>query len=131
VIVSVALADLVVSVSEVAAIVTVPPVGTAVGAVYVVKTVPDPGDTFGLNEPQTFDPQAAVQTTPASNGSLLTWAFRVSVVSISMELTVGARDTPIGAATMVMLTLLLCDGLLVTVAVTVMEPLMGITDGAV
>jgi hypothetical protein len=39
--------------------------------------------------------------------------------------------TPIGDATMVRLALLVCDGLLVTVAVTVIEVLIGTEEGAV
>ena len=56
-IVSVTVADLVVSVCEVAAIVTVPPVGATAGAVYVVPNCA--GVDVGLNEPQ------AIQITSA------------------------------------------------------------------
>ena len=43
----------------------------------------------------------------------------------------GVSVIPIGNPTMVKLTLLLCDGLLVTVAVMVVAPPTGTTDGAV
>jgi hypothetical protein len=121
VIVSVAVADLVVSVSEVAAIVTVPPVGTAVGAVYVVEAAESVVDNAGLNDPQALvGPQVAVQITPAPNGSLVTVALRLSVALVSRrDGTVVVMATPIDDATMVRLTLLLCDRLLVTVAVIV------------
>ena len=132
-IVSVALADLAVSVSEVAVIVTVPPVGATEGAVYVVPFCSVPGGVDGgLNEPQTLDPQAAVQTTPAFNGSLVTAAETTNGTLICREAgTAVVIATPIGDATIVRLTLLFCEGLLVTVAVTVMAPLIGATDGAV
>jgi hypothetical protein len=111
VIVSVAVADLVVSVSEVAAIVTVPPVGTAVGAVYVVEAAESVVDNAGLNDPQALvGPQVAVQITPAPNGSLVTVALRLSVALVSRrDGTVVVMATPIDDATMVRLTLLLCE----------------------
>jgi hypothetical protein len=131
--VSVALMDLVVSVSEVAAIVTVPSVGTAEGAVYVVTPVESV--CAGLNVPQALDLQVAVQMTPAPNGSLVTTASRPrSFALICKE--AGTTEVllnaiPIADATIVRLTLLLCDGLLVTVAVIVIEVLMGTCEGAV
>ena len=57
VIVRVTLADLLVSVTDVATIVTVLPAGTTEGAVYT--DWPDV-DTAGLNDPQAIDPQVAV-----------------------------------------------------------------------
>jgi hypothetical protein len=133
-----ALADLVVSTNEVAVIVTAPPAGTAVGAAYVVKKIvsPDVFTTGGLmNDPHVLaEPQVAVQITPALVGSFVTWAFRPSVVLITKDDGIAvlvSNVTPIGAATIVRLTLLLCDRLLVTVAVTVIEVLIGTWDGAV
>lgn len=139
VIVSVTLADLVVSVSDVAVIVTVPPVGTMEGAVNVVPNVcwPDEvaGGVTGLNEPQTLEPQAAVKITPELVGSLVTWALTESAVFTSNELGTGVAindtETPTGDETIVRATLLLCDGLLVTVAVMVIAPPIGTADGAV
>lgn len=75
-----------------------------------------------------------MKTTPAFNGSLVTWAVRCNVVFTSRELGIGTGElnaTPMGAATMVRLTLLLCEGLLVTVAVMVIDAPMGTTEGAV
>jgi hypothetical protein len=58
--------------------------------------------------------------------------MRFSVALICREAgTAEVIATPIGDATMVRLKLLLCDGLLVTVAVIVMAPPIGGTDGAV
>jgi hypothetical protein len=70
VIVIVALADLVVSVNDVAIIVTVLPTGTTEGAVYT----DEPVDIAGLNDPQALDPQVTVKATPAFKGSLTTTA---------------------------------------------------------
>ena len=70
VIVIVALADLVVSVNDVATIVTVLPTGTTEGAVYT----DEPVDIAGLNDPQALDPQVTVKATPAFKGSLTTTA---------------------------------------------------------
>ena len=118
------------SVSEVAVMVTVPPAGTTEGAVYVVFDAD--GVSVGLNEPQALvEPQVAVQITPAPNGSLVTVAVGPSVALISREVAPVEIKTPIGDATIVRLTLLLCAGLLVTVAVTVIAPPIGATDGAV
>lgn len=132
VIVSGVLMDLVVSVSEVAVIVTVPPIGTMEGAAYVVAS--NVGVVSGLNVPQTLDPHETVQITPEFNGSLVTWALKLCVVLIGIDvgsLTAGSNATPTGDATMVRLALLLCDRLLVTVAVIVIEVLTGTWDGAV
>jgi hypothetical protein len=64
-IVSVTLADLLVSVTEVAVRVTAPlPAGTAEGAVYALPKLE--------NAPQADDPQEAVQVTPALRESLTT-----------------------------------------------------------
>jgi len=50
-----------------------------------------------LNEPQAFEPQVAVQITPAPAGSLVTWALRFIEVLISRELgTVLVSETPMG-----------------------------------
>jgi hypothetical protein len=59
----------------------------------------------------------------------------VSVVltfrELGSEVLVPETETEIGAGIIVRLRLLLCDGLLVAVAVMVMALLMGTTDGAV
>ena len=57
VIVRVARADLLVSVTDVAVIVTVLPAGTTVGAEYIVDAVDCA--RMGLNDPHAFDPQVA------------------------------------------------------------------------
>lgn len=54
-------ADLVGSVTEVAVTVTVPPVGIAAGAVYVVAA--PVGVVVGLSDPQAVAPQVTVQVT--------------------------------------------------------------------
>jgi len=110
VIATVALTDLVVSVSEVAVIVTVPPVGTEAGAVYVVLTGAEPTLVIvGLNDPQAVDPQVAVQIMPPLTGSFVTEAKRPAVVLISIELGTGVEvenDIAIGVDSTVKLTLL-------------------------
>jgi hypothetical protein len=63
---------------------------------------------------------------------LLIWAVTPSVVLSCKEF--GAEEVntiPIDSPTMVRLTLLLCDGLLVTVAEMVIALPIGTTDGAV
>ena len=132
VMVTVALTDLVVSVAEVAIIVTVLPLGTTDGAVYVVRWLPE-RVVAGLNDPQAAPPQVAVHITPATFGSFVTVALRLLVAAlICMELG-GAldSDTAIGVERIVRLALLLWDGLLVTVAVTVTVAPTGATEGAV
>ena len=137
----VALADLVVSVKEVAVIVTVPPAGTVVGAVYVVPTVnavpvllPEPtGATTGLKEPHTLPLQLAVQMTPALAASFATRATRPVLIPLTTsELGTGElMETAIGRATIVTLALLLCEGLAVTLAVIVTVAPMGTAAGEV
>jgi hypothetical protein len=91
-----------------------------------------------LKEPQSLEPQVAVQTTPASAGSLLTWVNKESIVLTTRDAGTAAPKPPtmdvggamlIGVAPIVRLTLLLCDGLPVTVAVMVTVPPIGATDG--
>ncbi len=72
VIVIVTLADLLVSVNDVAVIVTVFPAGTAEGAVYVESPIGPNANIAGANDPQALDPQVAVKATPAFKGSLVT-----------------------------------------------------------
>jgi hypothetical protein len=92
---------------------------------------------LGSNDPQALDPHVAVQITPAPNGSFVTWYRSGMVALISRVLGNGMVDgefvskTATGAGMIVRLRLLLCDGLLVTVAVIVIELLVGTTDGAV
>jgi len=73
----VAVADFVLSVTELAVTVTVLPVGTLLGAVYVV-VAELPGEVAGLKLPQAELPQATVQVTPAALLSLLTFAVKLA-----------------------------------------------------
>jgi hypothetical protein len=125
------LADLLVSASEVAVIVTTSPAGTTVGATYVVDNIRSAvNDPHELEEPD--DPQVALQITPAPVGSFVTCAETACVVlTISDPGNASVIATTIGVATTVKLKLLLCAGLLVTVAVIVIAPSIGATDGAV
>lgn len=87
---------------------------------------------MGLNEPHTADPHVAVQITPAAFGSLLTVTPKLAIPLISTE--AGARlvnAIAIGTERMVRLALLLCEGLLVTVAVMVTVLPIGAMEGAV
>ncbi len=85
VIVTVALADFVVSVKDVAAIVTVLPAGSVAGAVYVVVP-PVPLVTDGLKEPHAVEPHVAVQMTPEPTGSFEACADSKTGVFASSEL---------------------------------------------
>jgi len=88
--------DLVVSVTEVAVIVTEAGVGTALGAVYVA--VPPLGVNAGLIVPHDELPQLTFQVTPALLVSLLTVAIMPVLVPTFSEVTGGLRkDTEIGA----------------------------------
>jgi hypothetical protein len=130
VIVTVALIDFVVSVTEVAVIVTVLPLGTTEGAVYVVRLLERV--VAGLNDPQAAAPQVAVHITPATFGSFVATAPRLVVVLTCKELGgMAKKDTAIGVERIVRLALLLWDGLLVTVAVIVTVAPAGATEGAV
>lgn len=133
VIVNVAFIDFVVSVSEVALMVTVPPVGTVAGAVYVVGTSPLASVVVELNDPHSGDPQLAVQISPVPRGSFVAIAARSAVVLTASE--VGGNllknESVIGVGRIVKVTLLACDGLLVIVAVIVTVVPIGVTDGAV
>jgi hypothetical protein len=88
-----------------------------------------------LNDPQVDEPQLAVQISPAPMGSFVTWAAKCAVVLTTIEPGGGAvvlsNAIAIGVGRIVKLTLLACDGLLVTVAVTVTVVPIGVTDGAV
>jgi hypothetical protein len=88
-----------------------------------------------LKDPQAFDPHVAVQITPAPNGSFATWSLSDNIALtfkvLGSELLDPEMEIAIGAGITVRLKLLLCDGLLVAVAVMVMELLIGTTDGAV
>jgi hypothetical protein len=88
--------------------------------------------TAGLNDPQAAEPQVTVQITPPLVGSFVTEAANPSVVLIAIELApILENSTAIGLDSTVRLTLLLCEGLLVTVAVMVTVVPIGTTDGAV
>jgi hypothetical protein len=85
VIVMVADADFVVSVTEVAVTVTVFPEGTLPGAVYVVIELL-PVVIAGLTLPQADDdPQLTVQVTPAALLSFATTAVRLAVAFTATE----------------------------------------------
>ena len=91
-----------------------------------------PAASGGLNEPQAGDPQVAVQITPAAVGSLVTRAVIGSVWLTLREVGKGVvNETAIARGTMVRVKLLLCDGLLVTVAVIVIAVPIGTIEGAV
>ena len=63
--------------------VTIPPLGAAAGAVKVVAA---PLAVWaGLKEPQLELPQATVQSTPASDGSLVTVAVNIAVAPACKE----------------------------------------------
>lgn len=88
----------------------------------------------GLNDPQAADPQVAVHNTPALLESFVTVTMSVAVVFTSSELgpaNPGTKARESGAEMIVRLTLLLCEALLVTVAVIVTVVPMGTTDGAI
>jgi hypothetical protein len=88
--------------------------------------------TVGLNDPHAADPQFAVQMRPAASGSLVAVAvkfiFPLTTTEAGIEL---ENPTAIGVARIVRLTVLLCEGLLVTVAVIVTVVPIGTADGAV
>ncbi len=86
----------------------------------------------GSNDPQDSEPQVAVQIMPEPIGSFETCAETNWVVFASSELGgVVVNWTVTGVARIVRLALLLCDGLLVTVAVIVTVVPTGTADGAV
>jgi hypothetical protein len=125
-------ADFVVSVTEVAVTVTVLPVGTADGAVYVVA-VPL-AVLVGLNPPQApMLPQVTDQVTPAFAESLLTTAVSDVVALVwSEEGGSGLKATEIGtAAVMVMVADADFVVSVTEVAVTVTVLPVGTADGAV
>jgi hypothetical protein len=86
-----------------------------------------------LNDPHAPEPQVAVQLTPASLGSFVTVAVKAVVAFTSIELsaTLLVNEIEMGTAMIVKLVLLICDGLLVTVAVIVTVVPIGTTEGAV
>jgi hypothetical protein len=109
---------------------TVPPLGIAAGAVYVVVTVVHVL-VVGLNEPQAFAGRH-VQVTPELVGSFTTTAVSVVVVPVAIEAGVGWSETEMGGgALIVMVAVADCVGSLIDVAVTVTEPPVGIAVGAV
>jgi len=93
VIVIVAEADFVLSVTEVAVTVTEFPVGIAVGAVNVVA--PPLAVCAGLNAPHAVLPHVAVHFTPAAALSLLTVAVRLVVALVTIDAGGAASDTEI------------------------------------
>jgi type IV secretory pathway protease TraF len=136
--VSVTLADFVVSVTEVAVMVTVLPAGTAEGAVYEAMYSGAFEASIEPNVPQAEEPHVAVKVAPALRGSLRTLYIRVTGSLIDSVF--GASGTAvckvsgemlIEDGTMVKVSLLVCDGLPVAVAAMVTAWLMGTTEGAV
>src|ERR1700722_6164446 len=95
-----AVADFVVSVTDVAVTVTVAPVGTADGA---VKSVAMPArDLATLKAPPLALPQVAVQVTPALAESLVTKAVKAAPVETCREVGPGPSVTAmIGTIVMV------------------------------
>jgi len=85
-----------------------------------------------LKDPQAVPPQVAVQTTPAPVGSFVTWAA-TGAVELTLSEAGGAMvsSTAIESGVTVSVTLLLCEGLLVTVAVMTIAVPIGTTEGAV
>jgi len=113
------------SFAEVAVIVTVPPEGTVVEAVYVVAT---PLAVFvGLKLPQPAEPQLHV--TPAPSTSFVTTALRVSVPDVVTLNVEGDTDTVMGRIVIVALADLVESATEVAVIVTV--PHEGTVTGAV
>ena len=109
---------------------TEPPLGIAVGAVYVVVAVV-PVLVVGLNEPQAFAGRH-VQVTPELVESLATTAVSVVVVPVAIEAGVGWSETEMGGgALIVMVAVADCVESLIDIAVTVTEPPAGIAAGAV
>jgi hypothetical protein len=93
-----------------------------------------PSTVVGLNEPQLEEPQLTVQINPALIGSFVTAPNSCTVVLATIESGAGVElpnATAIGVGRIVKVTLLVCDGLLVTVAVMVTVVPIGTTDGAV
>jgi hypothetical protein len=131
VIVIVAEANFVGSAVEAAWTVTVPPVGTAEGAVYVVAT--PLAVWVGLNDPQAPAlPQVTVQSTPA-----FVWSFETTAVIGLAELVCidvgggGLKTTVIAGRVMVMLAETNFVLSAVEVAWTVTVPPVGTVAGAV
>ncbi len=109
---------------------TEPPLGIAVGAVYVVVAVL-PVLVVGLKEPQAFAGRH-VQVTPELVESLATTAVSVVVVPVPIEAGVGWSETEMGGgALMVMVAVADCVESLIDVAATVTDPPVGRAAGAV
>lgn len=109
---------------------TEPPLGIAVGAVYVVVAVL-PVLVVGLNEPQAFAGRH-VQVTPELVESFATSAVSVVVVPVAIEAGAGWRETEMGSGALTVI-VAAADfvGSLTDVAVTVTEPPVGTAAGAV
>jgi hypothetical protein len=133
--VTVALADLVESVIEVAVMVTVPPVGIAAGAVYVI--CPPLAVSVAIGSPDWSEPQLAllqanVQFKPAATLSFVTVALSKAVPLVP-NIATGcvAIATVIGSGAMVNTVLVEIEGLLVALAVIVTVLPTGMYWGAV
>ncbi len=128
-IVTCVLTNFVGSVAEVAVIVTVPPIGTASGAVYVVCVTL--AVCAGLNDPHAIEAHVTVQFTPPALGSLLTSTPTCAVpFTASEDGGPGAKPTLIGTPVIVSVTLELIDGFTVAAAVIVTVPFAGTAAGA-
>ncbi len=125
----VALIDLLPSATDFAVMVTLPPVGTAEGAVYVVCSwLPV---LTGLKLPQELDPQVTDQLTPAADVSFVSCAVRAVMLPAETDAGGGLRKAiEIAAGVMLRVTELIAEGSLVTAALIVTVPPKGIAAGA-
>jgi hypothetical protein len=99
------------------------------GAVYVVPT---PLSVWGvLNEPQSLEPQLAVQLAPSVFTSFVITALTFVVPPTASDVGTLDNATAINGFTIVIVTLDCCDGSLVTLAVRVTVTFAGIAPGAV
>jgi hypothetical protein len=134
--VTVAFTDLVGSATEVAVIVTIPPVGIEVGAVYTIW--PALAVRVGLGRPDCKDPQAPavaqlkLQFTPAAVVSLVTVA-ESRAVPFTPSSAGGAieRAIVIGSGAIGIVTLEEIEGSLAAIALIVTELPTGCMGGAV
>jgi hypothetical protein len=128
-IVIVAEADFVVSVTDVAVSVTVFPLGTPPGAVYVVAV---PLAVCAVaTEPHDAPPQVTVHFTPPLAESLFTFAvILVTVLIVSGLGGGGARNTEMGGAVIVIVAVAVFEVSVTDVAVTVTVFPVGTVSGA-
>ncbi len=128
---TVRLDDLPGTVTDVAVMVTDPPVGTEGGAVYFVASELFGVVTIGLNEPQLLEPQVTVQLNPAPLVSLRAVAVKNALAPVIIDVDPVIAETLIGSATIGNMTLLLAAGSPVTVAIIVTVAPAGMVEGPV